>query len=139
MSEDHDPAEIPLYEGRAAVEEMYARAQREETPFFGIERYEEGYAITYDLLPAGHELAAPVHREVEVRLTNEIEAVVGDDSLPTVEVSKSLSESLGNVSFFEREESARRVAGVVADLVIAEENWVEATPPESAPNFRQND
>ena len=139
MSEDHDPAEIPLSEGNAAVEERYARAQRERTPFFGIEQYEEGYAITYDLLPAGYELAPPVHREVEVRLTTEIEAVVADDSLPTVEVSKSLSESLGNISFFEREESARRVAGVVVDLVLDEENWVEATPPESAPNFRHND
>lgn len=134
-----DPSAVPLYEGREAVEEMYAQAQRDGTPFFGIEEYEQGYAVTYDLLPADSELAPPTHKEIEVRLTSEIEAIVGDESLPTVEVSKSVSDSLGNISFFEREESARRVAASVAGLVLDEANWVEMTPPDGAGQFRQND
>jgi hypothetical protein len=134
-----DPSAVPLYEGREVVEEMYAQAQRDGTPFFGIEAYEHGYAVTYDLLPADSELAPPAHKEIEVRLTSEIEAIVGDESLPTVEVSKSVSDSLGNISFFEREESARRVAASVAGLVLDEANWVEMTPPDGAGQFRQND
>jgi hypothetical protein len=134
-----DPSAVPLYEGREVVEKMYAQAQRDETPFFGIEAYEQGYAVTYDLLPADSELAPSVHKEIEIRLTSEIEAIVGDESLPTVEVSKSVSDSLGNISFFKREESARRVAASVAGLVLDETNWVEMTPPDEAGQFRQND
>ena len=129
MSDGYEPAAVPLYEGRAAVEKMYEQAQIENTPFFGVEHYDEGYAITFDLMPAGYGLTSAAQNEVEARLTTEIEAVVGDDSLPTVEVGKTLSESLGNISFFEREESARQVAAAISGIVLDQNNWVEPTPP----------
>jgi hypothetical protein len=138
VTQGYDPAEVPLYEGREAVEEGYAAAQRERDPFFAVEAYEEGYAVTYDLLPTGHQLAPAAHREVTERLTDEVEAIVGDDSLPTAEVGRSLSPSLGNLSLFEREESARRVAAAVSPLVLDQDNWVAADPPESASSNRRN-
>lgn len=125
----YDPREVPLYGDRETVEREYETAQREGKPFFAVEAYEDGYAVTYDLLPAGHQLAPPTASEVDERLTREIEAIVGDETLPTTEVSRSVSASLGNVSFFQREESARRVAAVISTLVLDEANWVEASPP----------
>ncbi|MEF8937028.1 MAG: hypothetical protein V5A32_03655, partial [Halovenus sp.] len=61
------------------------------------------------------------------RLTHQIEQIVGDSSLPTTEVSKSVNDSLGSVSLFDREESARRVARAVAPIVLDEANWVDAS------------
>ena len=134
----YDPADVPLYEDRATVEEEYRRAEREGTPFFAVEAYEEGYAITYDLLPAGKQLSAPIESEVGERLTREIEAIVADDSLPTTEVGKSVSASLGQISFFAREESARRVAATISTLVLDDANWVPAQQPDDAPGTRRN-
>ena len=133
VSTGYEPAEVPLCEGRQGVEEGYAEAEREGRPFFAVESYEEGYAVTYDLLPAGHQLAPTAHREVAERITSEVEAIVGDDSLPTTEVSRSVSASLGNISLFGREESARRVAAAISGVVLDEANWVAADPPERAP------
>jgi len=132
VSTGYDPAEVPLYEGRDAVEEEYATAQRERVPFFAVEAYDEGYAVTYDLLPAGRQLAPTAHQEATERLTREVEAIVGGESLPTTEVSRSVSASLGNISFFGREDSARRVAAAVSRVVLDESNWVEAEPPAGA-------
>ena len=134
----YDPAEVPLYEDRATVEEEYRRAEREQRPFFAVEAYDEGYAVTYDLLPAGHQLSQPIASEVGERLTREIEAIVADESLPTAEVSRSVSASLGHISFFGREDSARRVAATVSGLVLDDENWVPAEPPEDVPETRRN-
>lgn len=128
----YDPDDVPLYEGRATVEAEYSRAERENRPFFAVEAYDEGYAVTYDLLPAGKQLSPPVETEVGERLTREIEAIVGDESLPTAEVSRSVSASLGHISFFGREASARRVAAVVSALVLDEANWVPAQQPDGA-------
>jgi len=122
---EEDP-EIPLYEGKQAVERAYSLAQQEGIPFFGIEQYDEGYAVTYDLLPADRQLVAPVEKEVRVRLTTEVEAVVGDSTLPTTEVSKSVNDSLGNVSMFASEAGARRVAEALAPLVLDSGNWKQA-------------
>lgn len=127
MPNADDHPQIPIYDGREAVEIGYAAAQREEVPFFGVERYEEGYAITYDLLPAGKQLAPTARKEVAVRLTNEVEQIVGDDELPTVEVSKSVNDSLGNISFLSTEASARRVAEAIAPIVLDDTNWIENT------------
>ena len=138
VTQGYDPTEVPLYEGREAVEEGYAAAQREHVPFLAVEAYEEGYAVTYDLLPAGRQLAPTAHHEVAERLTREVEAVVGDESLPTAEVSRSVSASLGHVSFFGREETARRVAAAISRVVLDEANWVEADPPERPPSNRRN-
>ncbi len=123
MPATNDPPEIPLYEGKQAVEDAYQQAEAAHRPFFGVEQYDEGYAVTFDLLPAGQQLAPPARKEVQTRLTHEIEDIVGDDSLPTDEVSKSVSDSLGSISLFEREESARRVARAIAPLVLDDANW----------------
>jgi hypothetical protein len=125
MTTEEDIPTIPVYEGQAGVETAYERAERESVPFFGIEQYEDGYAVTYDLLPAEKRLAPTAHKEVRVRLTNEVERIVGDDEWPTVEVSKSVNDSLGNVSLFLSEESARRVAQAIAPVVLEEANWVD--------------
>jgi len=120
-----DSPTIPVYEGQSGVETAYERAEREGVPFFGIEQYEDGYAVTYDLLPAGKRLAPTAHKEVRVRLTSEVEDIVGDPERPTAEVSKSVNDSLGNVSLFLSEESARRVAQAIAPVVLEEANWVD--------------
>jgi hypothetical protein len=140
VPEEYEPADVPLYEDQHARDEAYRRAEREQTPFFAVEQYEEGYAVTYDLLPAGHELSKPACKELEERLTREVESLVGDPSVPTVEVSKTVSESLGSVSLFERERTAREVAALVSRTVLDEANWVEASPPDSVTGaeFRQN-
>lgn len=126
MSGNDDP-KIPIYDGQESVERGYTAAQREGVPFFGVERYEEGYAVTYDLLPAGKQLVPTARKEVEVRLTAELEEIVGDETLATVEVSKSVNDSLGNVSLLDTEASARRVARAIAPIVLDEANWTEHT------------
>jgi hypothetical protein len=118
-------SEIPVYQGQSGVEAAYERAERDGVPFFGIEQYEEGYAVTYDLLPAGKRLARTAHKEVKVRLTSEIEDIVGDSQRQTAEVSKTVNDSLGNVSMFVTEESARQVAQAIEPIVLEEANWVD--------------
>ncbi|WP_459194798.1 hypothetical protein [Halosimplex sp. J119] len=140
MTEGYEPSEVPCYEDQATRDAEYERAEREETPFFAVERYEEGYAVTYDLLPAGSELSKPARKELDERLTRELEDLVGDPALPTREASKSVGASLGSISLFGREQTARRVAAVASRFVLDESNWVEATPPEGATGtqFREN-
>ncbi len=129
-----------MYPDLDTRDEQYERAQESAEPFFGVERYEEGYAVTYDLLPAGFQLAAPARRELDERLTRAVEEIVGDADRPTTEVSKTVGDSLGNVSFFDREESAREVAAVISRIALDEENWVTGTPPgSSGPDPRRND
>jgi hypothetical protein len=129
----YEPDEVPLYEGREAVEEGYAAAEREGEPFFAVEAYDQGYAVTYDLLPAGRQLSRTASKEAAERITQEVEAIVGDETLPTTEVSRSVSASLANISFFGREASARRVAAAVSGVVLDESNWVAAEIPEGPP------
>ncbi|MFC7059310.1 hypothetical protein [Halovenus salina] len=120
-----DTAEIPVYDGQSGVETAYARSERQREPFFGIERYDEGYAVTFDLLPAGAALSPSAYETVRADLTDELEAIVADTDLPTEEVSKSVNDSLGNVSLLVTEAGARRVAAVLAPVVLDETNWVE--------------
>lgn len=124
-----DQPQIPVYDGREAVEVGYAAAEREGVPFFGIERYEEGFAVTYDLLPAGQQLVPTARKEVAVRLTNELEAIVADEELATTEASKSVNDSLGNISLLESEAGARRVAAAIAPIVLDDANWETAEQP----------
>jgi hypothetical protein len=126
MTVGEDQSPIPEYEGRAGVETAYAEAERDGVPFFGIERYEDGYAVTYDLLPAGKRLTPTAHEEVRDRLTDELEAIAGSAEFPTEEVSKSVNDSLGNVSLLGSEDGARRVARAVAPIVLEEANWADA-------------
>lgn len=133
MPAGFDPSDVPLYEDQQTRDEAYAEAEAESVPFFAVERYEEGYAITYDLLPAGYELSEPMRKELNERVTRAVEDVVGDEALATVEVSRSIGASLGNVSFFQREATARDVATVISRLVLEEDNWVEAEGPGDLP------
>lgn len=122
-------SDVPLYEEQAARDEGYRTAQREGRPYLAVERYEEGYAVTYDLLPADAELSPPVHKELGERVRQTVEDIVGDESRATVEVSQSISASLGNIGIFQRERTAREVAVVVAQLALEEDNWVEPSQP----------
>jgi hypothetical protein len=126
----YTPSEVPLFEDENARDTGYRHAEREAVPFFGVERYEDGYAVTYDLLPAGRALSKPARSELDERLTREVEDVVGDPALPTVEVGTTVGEELGTVTLFEREETAREVAALVSRTVLDETNWVTATPPD---------
>lgn len=132
------PSDVPLYEDQAARDEGYRRAERESEPFFAVERYDEGYAVTYDLLPAGRALSKPARKELEAQLTREVEDLVGDAAVPTVEVSTTVGEELGTVSLFEREETARQVAAVVARTVMDEANWVTASSGSAGGDPRRN-
>lgn len=125
MTDANEEFTIPVYSGKAAVEAGYAQAQQQGVPFFGIEEYDEGYAVTYDLLPADEQLAPTARKEVQTRLTAAVEAVVGDDELATVEVSKSVNDSLGNVSMLETESGARQIARAIAPIVLDTANWAE--------------
>jgi hypothetical protein len=126
-----DPEDIPLYEDEGDRDAAYDAAQADGTPFFAIERYEQGYAVTYDLLPAGRELAPPARAEVDTVTEREVKRIVGEASLPTSEVGRSIGPSLGHLSFFQQEGTARRVGGAIAEIVLDDANWVEASPPDS--------
>jgi hypothetical protein len=119
-----DTPEVPVHEGQEAIERAYAAAEREGVPFVAIERYEEGYAFTYDLLPAGKRLTPAIRKEVQVRLTRELEDIVATGTGPH-EVSKSVNDSLGHVSLLASEAQARRVARAVAPVVLDDDNWLE--------------
>jgi len=135
----YTPSDVPVYEDETARDEAYRRAERESEPFFAVERYEGGYAVTYDLLPAGQALSKPARKELDERLTREVEDIVGDAARPTTEVGKTVGEELGTVSLFEREETAREVAAFASRTVLDEANWVAATPPEpNDTDYRRN-
>ena len=120
-----------------AYPSSYASTAKKGSPSRSAAAYAEGYAITYDLLPAGKELSPPAASETGERLTREIEDIVADERMPTAEVSRSVSASLCHVAFFGREHSARRVAATISTVVLDEANWVEASPPSDA-RSRQN-
>ncbi|MFB6151118.1 MAG: hypothetical protein ABEJ40_04865 [Haloarculaceae archaeon] len=130
MSDDPAP-EVPVYENRASRDEAYYAAKGSGEPFLAVERYEEGYAVTYDLLTAGCELTEPAQAEIDERTRRAVEDVVADDAAPTTEVGRSLGPSLGQISLFREEATARRVAATVAETVLDESNWAEATPPDA--------
>ena len=118
-----------MYEDQAARDEHYRKAEADSRPYLAVERYEQGYAVTYDLLPAGAELSQPIAKELNERVVRAVESVVGDRDRATAEVSQSVSASLGNVGVFESERAAREVAVVVAQLALDEDNWVDAGGP----------
>jgi hypothetical protein len=125
----YEPSEVPLYGDRETVENEYAAAETDDRPFLAVERYEEGYAVTYDLLPAGAKLSEPALSELDERSVRAVEDIVGAADRPTAEVSRSIGESLGQLSFFEHEESAREVAAALSAIVLDEDDWITAEPP----------
>lgn len=129
MPAEHVPDEVPLYEDQAALEEGYRRAEGDGAPFIAVERYDEGYAVTYDLLPTGSQLSKPARKELREQLVRHVERIVDDAGAPTVDVGTTVGESLGSVGLFDREDAAREVAVVVARTVLDDANWVDATPP----------
>ncbi|WP_225333183.1 hypothetical protein [Halomicrobium urmianum] len=129
----YDPSDVPLYETQSARDDAYAAAEAEGRPFFAVERYDEGYAVTADLMPAGYRLSESAHSELKELLTRRVEAVVGDDGYPTEEVGRTLGDALVNLSFFEREATAREVAAALSELMLDEDNWVEASGPGGLP------
>jgi hypothetical protein len=120
-----DTPEVPVHDGQDAIERAYTSAEQEGVPFVAIEHYEDGYAFTYDLLPAGERLTPPMRKEVQVRLTDTLEDIVRSDETRTVEVSKSVNDSLGHVSLLASEAEARQIARAVAPVVLDRANWVE--------------
>ena len=125
MTSTADNPEIPVHEGQEAIEQAYTSAEQEGVPFVAIERYEDGYAFTYDLLPAGTRLTPPMRKEVQVRLTDKLEEIVRSTETRTAEVSKSVNDSLGHVSLLASEAEARQIARAVAPVVLDQANWVE--------------
>jgi len=121
------PSDVPLYEDQSRRDEQYRAAEREGRPYLAIECYEGGYAVTYDLLPAGAELSGPAHKELRERIRHTVEEVVGDQRRATVEVSQSVSASLGNIGIFRSERTAREIAVVIGRFALDENNWVEAS------------
>jgi len=129
VPDGYDPERVPVYDDIDTRDREYEAAQSAGEPFFAVERYPDGYAITYDLLPAGRELTLDAYADLSESLTAEVEAVVADETRPTTEVRKTVGESLGSVSYFASEESAREVAAAISTTVLDPSNWVEATPP----------
>ena len=138
MPAGYEPQDVPLYGSREVLESEYAAAEREGEPFFAVEMYDDGYAVTYDLLPTDRELSPSVTSEVGEQITREVEDIVGDERTPTTEVSRSVSASLGHIAFFQREQNARRVAAVISTVVLDRANWVDATPPQDTQESRRS-
>ncbi|MFB6165226.1 MAG: hypothetical protein ABEJ31_08720 [Haloarculaceae archaeon] len=127
MTEGYDPDDVPVHRDDAARDAAYERAQAAGEPYFAIERVDGGYAITYDLLPAGAQLTRPVVADLRERVTASVEDVVGDPDRPTGEVGHSIGDSLGNLSTFATEETAREVAATLSRIVLERDNWTDAS------------
>jgi hypothetical protein len=127
------PEAVPFCDDTDERDARYRTAEREGSPFFAVETYEEGYAITFDLMPAGVQLSEAALATVSDLVTDELEAVVGDPELPTREVSRSIGPALGHIAYFERETTARELAATLSEPVLDEDNWITATPPGGAP------
>jgi hypothetical protein len=141
MSGSLSPSGVPLYEDQATRDEQYGAAEAESRPFFAVEQYEEGYAVTFDLLPAGAQLTEAARTEVRDLVTARVEALVADPDDPTAEVGHTVSDSLGNVSFLHNESTARELAADISEVVLDEANWEPATKPGGGanPGNRRND
>lgn len=141
MTDRLSPGGVPLYEDQATRDEQYGAAEAESRPFFAVEQYEEGYAVTFDLLPAGAQLTDAARAEVRDLVTSRVETLVADPDDPTTEVGHTVSDSLGNVSFLHEESTARSLAADISEVVLDEENWEPARRPGGAPGSgnRRND
>ena len=121
--------EIPVFEDPDVRDLHYHESEAEGEPYLAVERYDEGYAVTFDLMPAGVQLTADGQRAVKERLVAEVEAVVGDADSPELEISHNLGAALGSVAAFEDVTTAQRLAASVAEPLLDESNWTEHRAP----------
>jgi hypothetical protein len=119
-----DPGDVPVYRSHAEREEAYRAAERDGTPFLGVDEEPEGYPLTYDLLPAGRRLTDEAHERLQAVVREELERVLEDHDSPTEELRAGIGEQMGNVHLFADEASAREVAAAMSELLFDEDNWV---------------
>lgn len=129
MPEGLAPSEVTIFHEREGRGEFYSEAEREGRPFLVIDEKESGYSVTCDLLPTGHHLTEEAREELEERVSAEVEAILLDEDLPTQDLTYSVGDTLCNVGFFEREQTARDVAAMISRAVMDEDNLEEDPSP----------
>jgi hypothetical protein len=139
MTESPGAAEIPVYEDPDVRDRQYAAAESTGDPYLAVERVKAGYAVTFDLLPAGVQLTPEARDGVRERLHAEVESVVGDADRPERELSHNLGPALGSVAAFQEVDSARAVAAALAEVVLEEANWEPHEPPDGGVDPLSND
>jgi hypothetical protein len=139
MPESPGAAEIPVYEDPDVRDRQYAAAESASDPYLAVERVQVGYAVTFDLLPAGAQLTPEAREGVRDRLHAEVETVVGDADRPERELSHNLGPALGSVAAFQDEDAARAVAAALAEVVLEEANWEPHEPPDGGLDPFSND
>jgi hypothetical protein len=129
MSPGLAPTDVPVCESPADRDRRYRDAQRDGEPFLAVDAEEQGYPITYDLLPAGQRLSSDAHAELEARVREEIERVIDDPDAATDRLDAGIGPQMGNVYFFAEEATARDVAAAISRIVLDERNWVADPAP----------
>lgn len=124
------PEDVPVYRDPDVRDRHYHEAETAGVPYLAVERYEEGYAVTFDLMPAGVQLTATAQTEVRDCIRTEVEAVVADANAPETEVSHNVGAALGSIAAFEAETTAQSIAASVGAVVLEEDNWETHRPPE---------
>ena len=127
-----NPEDVPVYTDPDVRDLRYHEAEAEGAPYLAVEAYEEGYAVTFDLMPAGVQLTDEARTEIQELVRTEVEAIVADADAPETEVSHNLGPALGSIAAFEQEATARAVAAAVGDVVLDESNWEPHRRPENA-------
>ncbi len=122
------PSEVPVCDD-ADHEELYARAEDEASPFLAADERATGYAVTYDLAPAGRQLTEAARSELETRVRDEVESIVTDAGHAVDELEFGVGNQLGTVHHFEAERTAREVAATVSATVLDESNWEGPAEP----------
>ena len=130
MTAPPDPEDVPVYTDPDVRDLRYHEAQAEGVPYLAVERYEQGYAVTFDLMPAGVQLTDGARSEIMDLIRTEVERIVADTDAPETEVSHNLGPALGSIAAFEQEATARAVAAALGGVVLDESNWEPHRPPE---------
>ena len=127
-----NPEDVPVYTDPDVRDLRYHEAEAEGVPYLAVEAYDEGYAVTFDLMPAGVQLTAEARTEVRELIRTEVESIVADVDTPETEVSHNIGPALGSIAAFEQEATAREIAASVGDVVLDESNWEPHRPPDGA-------
>lgn len=139
MAPSPSPDEIPVYEDPDVRDRHYHEAEAAGEPYLAVERVEAGYAVTFDLMPAGAQLTAPAREALRDRLHEEVETVVGDAAAPETELSHTLGPALGSIAAFESATAAAAVAAALAPVLLAESNWETYRQPAADVDPSRND